>query len=239
MNIPTPDEILSYVRTDAARASAALAALTYVSSVEPPYLLHHSIRSYLFAHAFGPEQGLEAGYHYDDGLLFLGCLLHDIGLTDEANGAQRFEVDGADRAAAFVLEHGLSKADAETIWDAIALHTSAGIASCKQPEIALVFAGIAMDVFGFDSDRLPVEIATSIRARYPRLNLETNLANAVLSPSGSATVEGPSVLLRRVTCQRAGRARSRIRLRRDHSNWSLAGQQLMGWHPSTSSLASR
>ena len=39
---------------------------------------------------------------YDDELVFLGCLLHDLGVTDYGWGDQRFEVEGADAAARFL-----------------------------------------------------------------------------------------------------------------------------------------
>jgi len=41
----------------------------------------------------------------------------------------------------FLLQNGYQKKKAEAVWDAIALHTSIGIASRKAPEIALVHLG--------------------------------------------------------------------------------------------------
>ena len=91
------------------------------------------------AHAARPDQ------EYDDELLFLACVLHDIGLTPDGGGEQRFEVDGADAAVRFLAARGLSEERAEIVWDAIALHTSIGIANRKRPEVALAYAGIGID----------------------------------------------------------------------------------------------
>jgi UTP:GlnB (protein PII) uridylyltransferase len=82
--------------------------------------------------------GIRDGLKCDRELLYLGAIMHDLGLTERFDAEQRFEVNGADAARAFVLEHGLSDEKAEIVWDAIALHTSIGIAVRKQPEIALV-----------------------------------------------------------------------------------------------------
>jgi hypothetical protein len=34
--------------------------------------------------------------------VFLSCILHELGVTEHANGDQRFEVDGADQPAMMV-----------------------------------------------------------------------------------------------------------------------------------------
>lgn len=60
------------------------------------------------------------------------------------------------------------------IWDAIALHTSLGIADRKQPEIALVHLGASADVLGMRIADLPSEIVEQVVATYPRLSF--NLA---------------------------------------------------------------
>jgi HD superfamily phosphodiesterase len=54
----------------------------------------------------------------DRELLYLGAIMHDLGLTERFDAEQRFEVNGADAARAFVLEHGLSDEKAEIVWDA-------------------------------------------------------------------------------------------------------------------------
>ena len=152
-----------------------VAAVELVVEHEPDYLVHHSLRSYFYARHLGEAQGLRPGEHYDDELLFLGVVLHDIGATDEANGSQRFEVDGADRAARFVREHGLGEASAEIVWDAVALHTSAGIANRKRPEISLAHAGIGADIFALGLEGMDGAVVAAARDRYPRLDLVTRL----------------------------------------------------------------
>jgi hypothetical protein len=45
----------------------------------------------------------------------------------------------------FLATRGLSEERPEIVWDAIALHTSIGIANRKRPEIALANAGIGIE----------------------------------------------------------------------------------------------
>jgi len=75
--------------------------------------VNHSVRSYVFAQSIADRMGLQPGRDYDPELQFLATVLHDIGLGQEANGPQRFEVDGADRAADFMRSHGYADPAAE------------------------------------------------------------------------------------------------------------------------------
>jgi len=65
------------------------------STVSPPFVANHCVRSYLFGRELATAKGLRRDVEYDDELVFLSCILHD-------NGDQRFEVDGADAAAQFL-----------------------------------------------------------------------------------------------------------------------------------------
>src|SRR5215470_7153679 len=73
-----------------------------VTRTETPSLANHSIRSYLYARLVAVYRGLEAERDYDPELLFFACVLHDIGLTEDAKKAHVVELDGADFAAEFL-----------------------------------------------------------------------------------------------------------------------------------------
>jgi HD superfamily phosphodiesterase len=112
---------------------------------ESDLLFHHSTRVYLFGGLTGQRKGLK----YDPELLYVGAMFHDIGLTDAyCNSPLRFEVDGAN-ARDFLRSYGVPEASVETVWDAIALHATPGIPEHKKAEVALVSAGVEMDVLGF------------------------------------------------------------------------------------------
>ncbi|TDC13428.1 HD domain-containing protein [Streptomyces sp. 8K308] len=165
------------------RTRATVAAVEFIEAHEPTYLVNHSIRSYFYAVRLAGLAGLSKS-DYDDEILFLAAVLHDVGLTEVANGTQRFEVDGADAAAEFVMRHGLPKAAAEVVWDAVAFHTTAGIPHRKRPEIAYTHFGTFADIFEFGAEELhdifrdDVFLA-AVHDRYPRLDVRTCLTRAV------------------------------------------------------------
>src|SRR5437868_12104447 len=98
-------------------------------------------------------------------------MFHDIGLTSGFRESRlRFEVDGANAARDFLRSHGISESDIETVWAAIALHTTPGIPEHMRPEIALVQAGAGMDVAGRGYDRFTEEQREAVIAAYPRGN---------------------------------------------------------------------
>jgi hypothetical protein len=116
-----------------------------VRDTEPPLLFHHSSRVYYW----GALTGNRAGLRYDPELLYAGAMFHDMGLTPaHASAHERFEVDGANAARDFLRSHGIGERDIEMVWIAIALHTTPGIPQHMHPVIALVTAGVEMDVLG-------------------------------------------------------------------------------------------
>jgi hypothetical protein len=152
-------------------------ATQLVAEVSTKSLYNHCIRTYLFAEILGQHDRLK----YDRELLYLGAVMHDLGFTERFDGNQRFEVDGADAAQAFLTEHGLPQEKAQIVWDAIALHTSIGIASRKQPEIALVHLGAGMDAFGLRAEDIPQETVEKAIEAYPRLGWNRACLELVIS----------------------------------------------------------
>ncbi|MFI9307357.1 HD domain-containing protein [Streptomyces triculaminicus] len=191
-----------YDTFDLPRTDLAARALRYAEETEPAVIFRHSVRSYLFARALAGHRGLEAGTDFDDELVFVSCVLHDLGLSEQGNGDQRFEVDGADLAARFLREHGTDEDSVTVVWDAIALHTSEGIASRKGPEIALAHAGISVDVLGYGKELLPDGFADRVHAAFPREDLAYTMTDmivhqALANPAKAGPLGFPGQLLRR------------------------------------------
>jgi putative intracellular protease/amidase len=163
-------------------------------AAEPDFLYNHSVRSYLFARVAAAARGLTAGEGYDDEVLFLSCILHDVGLTTQADRGRRFEVDGAEAAADLLRANGMEAARAQIVWDAIALHTSAGIAEHRGNEVALTRAGIAID-FGSEAELVPAELAARAHERYPRLDLARCLIDAIVNQAQGRPQKAPPYTL--------------------------------------------
>src|SRR5258707_7045565 len=116
-----------------------------VRDTESGLLFHHSSRVYYFGALAGNRRGLS----FDSELLYAGAMFHDMGLTRQHSSAdERLEVDAANVARDFLRSHGISQADIDTVWTAIALHTTPGIPQHMHPVIALLTAGVEMDVLG-------------------------------------------------------------------------------------------
>ncbi|MEN0037959.1 MAG: HD domain-containing protein [Cellvibrio sp.] len=142
--VKIPDSALARDITEIVRETAS------------PLLFHHSSRVFYFAALAGQKLGLK----YDAELLYCGCMFHDMGLTHKHSSAcDRFEVDGANAASEFLKSKGINQHDIDTVWTSIALHTTPGIPQHMHPVVALVTAGVEMDVLGLtypeysDADR--------------------------------------------------------------------------------------
>src|SRR5271170_1329232 len=136
-----------------------------IRDTEPPLLFHHSTRVYLF----GALSGLRKELRFDPELLYAGAMFHDIGLMSAYSSvSERFEVDGANAAREFLLRHQIPSEAIGVVWDAIALHTTPGIPKFKAPEVALVTAGVEMDVLGLGFAEFGDEQRRQIVADHPR-----------------------------------------------------------------------
>jgi hypothetical protein len=136
-----------------------------VRDTESPLLFNHSSRVYYWGALAGKRRGL----NFDPELLYAGAMFHDMGLTHEHSSSdQRFEVDGANTAREFLRGRGITRADIDTVWTAIALHTTPGIPEHMHPVVALLTAGVEMDVLGLAySEYSDAERETVVRA-HPR-----------------------------------------------------------------------
>jgi hypothetical protein len=167
-----------------------VAALTLVRESEPTPIAAHSVRSYLFARLLAHHRQLDAPRDYDDELLFAACVLHDVGLSQQGDRDGRFEVDGADVAASFLTAEGVPAAQVDQVWEAIALHTSAGIAERRGPVCWLTRGGIGMD-FGRGVDSVSDSDAAAIHAAYPRQSVTTVLVDAITRQALAKPTKAP------------------------------------------------
>src|SRR6202012_2952276 len=84
-------------------------------------LFNHSIRVYLFA----AEQGRQQKLRFDLELLYVAAAFHDLGLIKKFSSQdERFAVDAANAARQFLSAHNVPDEQVQTVWEAIALHTT-------------------------------------------------------------------------------------------------------------------
>jgi len=136
-----------------------------VRDTENDLLYHHSRRVYFFGALSGEAKALK----YDPELLYAAAMFHDMGLTPGYSSKdKRFEVDGANTARDFLRGKGVSEVDIETVWTSIALHTTPNIPQYMKPEIALLTAGVEMDVLGMGFENVPTADREKVAEVHPR-----------------------------------------------------------------------
>jgi len=148
------------------------AVIEYARRLSEPYLFNHAMRSWLCAEAIGRIKGLD----YDHEVVAVGTILHDIGLTADVSGPNRFEVNGADAAVSFIKGQGFSDRRAQLIWDLVALNSTPSLALHKETEVAVGTMGIGLDYGGFGVQALPAGDLERILRAFPRLKMKKNFA---------------------------------------------------------------
>jgi hypothetical protein len=170
----------------------------HLASTSPVLLEPHNYGGIPSSNAvFAPYA--EGGTKLD--VAYAAALLHDLGTVPACNGPQRFEVEGADNAAALLRERGFADEDVRDVWAAIALHTTPGVAERMCPLARLVRDAVVWDFAHFrrseetraseehegeDSD-VEAELRKRIEGVFPRGELERVLAEAVAKQAAEKT----------------------------------------------------
>ncbi len=87
-------------------------AIDLAKSSSPPVLFNHVMRSWLFSAYLSQLEKTSV----DPELLAVASVLHDLGLVPAFEGAERFEVDGANAARTFLRERRVGEADVQLVW---------------------------------------------------------------------------------------------------------------------------
>jgi hypothetical protein len=180
-----------------------------------PAILAHSIRVYIYAEAlitkvddifsipkFQPTTTTGSPDIFrpaedesiDQPLLFAATLFHDMGTCAAHDHAQRFEVCGADAAVAYLQSNGMSNiADQRKVWEAIALHTSPGIAERMSLLTRVVRMAVKADFGGEEYRSLLGEgFVERTEALFPRGEVERVLGDCVAMQAERRQGEGRS-----------------------------------------------
>jgi hypothetical protein len=163
-----------------------------------PDILNHSLRVYIYASALNhidltsiPQTHPTAGSEIflpqasiseiDSSLLFAASMFHDMGTCAAHDHDRRFEVCGADAAVDYMQTQGMSDQSSQRkVWEAIALHTSPGIAERMGPLTRIVRMAVKAD-FGNELYRtfLDEGLVESTEALLPRGEIEKVLGDCV------------------------------------------------------------
>ena len=147
----------------------------FIRDAEDDLLYNHSRRVFFF----GALQGVRRGLQPDLELLYAAAMFHDIGLTEPYRTSTiRFEVDGANAAREFLLARGFGEANVDKVWLGIALHTTPGVPEFMAPEVALVQAGVEVDVLGVGRELLAPDALAAVTTAHPRPQFKQRIVAA-------------------------------------------------------------
>ena len=139
-----------------------------VRELSSPALYCHCLRTWAFATLFAQRDGVE----HDEELLYLACLLHDLGLTEGHWGAEAqakcFAVEGARAAHGFLHDHGASEEGARRVAEAISLHLNVTVPARLGAEAHLLSKGVSLDVVGRRLHQISAPTVGSIGEHWPR-----------------------------------------------------------------------
>jgi HD domain len=176
--LPTPASNLLHVQTGVPDTQMTREATGLLREFSTPLLFNHSHRVFFWAN----ELGRQTGKKFDVELIFICAAFHDLGLLKKFSSAtDRFEVDSANAVRQFLEHHRVPAARIQTAWDAIALHTTPGIAAYKPLEVELLYNGVALDVLGVGYETFPEDVRKNVVTKYPRVNFKQEIAKAFLA----------------------------------------------------------
>jgi hypothetical protein len=182
-------------------SAAAAEAERLVRAESSPMLYGHALRSYFYAALLAARDGLG----YDEELLYVGCVLHDIGLTPRLDDPVRpFEVVSADTCAQLVERHGWALARRYRLHRAVVLHMAPTLPPAEEHEVLLLEAGVACDVTGARSPEVSGRAVDELLARYPRAGFKHQFPQllrheAACKPHGHAALLLQQGLQQRIT----------------------------------------
>ncbi|MFG2358714.1 HD domain-containing protein [Streptomyces sp. NPDC048521] len=157
--------------------SAGNAAHEYVRTLLHPAILNHSIRVWLIADSAAGRMPLSP---VEREALAVACLFHDAGTSPAYDGPQRFEVEGADAAVEFLSGNDWDPSLKKQVWEAIALHTSPGIAERMGPLTRLVRLGVVTDFGSADTVEVDADVHSRLQ-QFPRADIEVVLGDSVVA----------------------------------------------------------
>ncbi len=170
----TLDSALAAIGIPVPDSAFARAAREQIVDVAPAYLVNHSVRAYAWAVELARHDDLP----FDQEILYVSALLHDIGLVPAYDLGGCFETDGAIVAERFSLQHGQPPDRARAIYDVIDLHMLAEAPPGSTTEVVLLNDSTGTDVTGWRYEDVRPEAIAPILAAYPRLEFKRDFAAA-------------------------------------------------------------
>ncbi|CAN5334294.1 HD domain-containing protein [soil metagenome] len=158
--------------------AAARGALELATEYQTPAITAHGIRSWLWASAFAVVEGLN---DYDQELLYVAAILHDIGtVTEYDNHTISYEHAGGHVAIAFTAGAGWPAERRQRVLDVIVRHNWPSVDPALDVEGHLLETATGLDISGAQADALPEDFLREVLDAYPRGSLAQEFGACVL-----------------------------------------------------------
>ena len=160
---------------------AVRGALEVVTNYGTSAIVNHSIRSWLWACAFGVMENRD---QFDAELLCVSALLHDVGLSGEFdNDRLSYEHAGGHVAWAVTAGAGWDSHRRTRALDVIVRHNWPSVDPVQDLEAYLLEIATSLDISGARPDALPEPFLREVLAEYPRLDLARDFGSCVHDPA--------------------------------------------------------
>jgi hypothetical protein len=149
-------------------SALARAAEERVRELSAPELYAHCLRTWAFSAMFARREHVA----HDPELLYLACVLHDLGLTSAHDGhdatAACFAVEGARAAHRLLCAEGVEEQRALRVAEAITLHLNITVSPALGVEASLLSKGVSLDTVGRRVESMPAPALAAVAGRWPR-----------------------------------------------------------------------
>ncbi|AOI61983.1 phosphohydrolase [Burkholderia diffusa] len=159
---PADDEVAG-VRIP--RTPMAIEAAEAARASLPRVIADHACRVFVLASLAARR----AGDTLDADALYVAAMYANMGLSPAyCRSTERYEIDSADAAQAFLLRHQTSQHLRDDVWCAIALHTTPGVAARVSPLARALASAVSTDLMATGCDAYSADERRALLAAYPR-----------------------------------------------------------------------
>lgn len=147
------------------RTPMAIEAAEAARASLPRVMTDHACRVFVLA-SLAARRASET---LDADALYVAAMYANMGLSAAyCRSTERYELDSADAAQAFLLRHQTSQRMRDDVWRAIALHTTPGVAPRVSPLARALAAAVSTDLMASDFDAYSADERQALLAAYPR-----------------------------------------------------------------------